>query len=161
MNPILVALLQAGPAPRVERPLTRSIIRVKRLVIPSSLEICNSGEEHGQDDASFVPTPFGASKSCGSSKPQLPSTIIASPRKGRGFNNHQWKTITSLRKGRSSHDRCTSAQRCGRMSQCIPLIAGASLHHRLPSPCKENYGERCSNYMIRRKTHTSAAGWRT
>ncbi len=38
---------QAWPAPRVERPRTRSIARVKRLVrvIPSSLEI--SKEEHG------------------------------------------------------------------------------------------------------------------
>jgi hypothetical protein len=66
---------QAWPAPQVERPRTRSITRVKRLVIPSSLEI--SEEEHGQDRTSyFVPTPFGASKSCGSSKPQLSSTII-------------------------------------------------------------------------------------
>ena len=154
---------QAWPAPQVERPRTRSIARVKRLVIPSPLEI--SEEEHGQDRTSyFVPTPFGASKSCGSSKPPLSSTIIASPRKGRGFNNHPWKTIAtrfaSPRKGRASNDCYTSAQRRGRMSQYMPLIAGASLHHGLPSLCKENDGERCSNNMIRRKTPTSAGGRR-
>ncbi len=104
---------KAWPAPRVERPRTRSIARVKRLVIPSSLEI--SEEEHGQDHTSyFVPIPFGASKSCGSSKPQLSSTNIASPRKGRGFNNHPWKIIAtrfaSPRKGRASNDYCTSAE---------------------------------------------------
>jgi hypothetical protein len=36
----------------------------------------------------------------------------------------------------------------------MPLIAGASLHHGLPSLCKENDGEGCSNNMNRRKTRT-------
>ncbi len=50
-------------------------LAIERLVIPSSLEISNSEEELGQDSTSyFVPTPFGASKSCRSSKPQL-STV--------------------------------------------------------------------------------------
>ncbi len=42
------------------------------------------------------------------------------------------------------------------MSQYMPLIAGAPLHNGLPSLCKQNDGERCSNNTIRRKTPTSA-----
>jgi hypothetical protein len=37
---------QAGPATRVERPQTRRIARVERLIIPSSLEISDSKEKH-------------------------------------------------------------------------------------------------------------------
>ena len=46
------------------------------------------------------------------------------------------------------------------MSPCIPLIAGASLHHGLPGLHKQNYGEMCSNKMIRRTTHTFRGGGR-
>jgi hypothetical protein len=56
---------QDGSVPHDVRPRTRSIARVERLVIPSSLDISDSEEEHaGQDRASyFVPKPFGASQS--------------------------------------------------------------------------------------------------
>ena len=52
---------QAGPALRDVRPRTRSIARGERLVIPSSLDISDSEEEHdGQDHTSyFVPKSFG------------------------------------------------------------------------------------------------------
>ena len=43
---------QDGPAPRDVRPRTRSITRIECLVIPSSLDISDSEEEHGQDRAS-------------------------------------------------------------------------------------------------------------
>jgi hypothetical protein len=46
------------------------------------------------------------------------------------------------------------------MSQYMPLIAGASLHHGLPSLCKENDEERCRNNMIRWTTRISAGGRR-
>jgi hypothetical protein len=61
---------QAGPAPRDVRPRTRSIARVERLVIPSSLDISDSEEEHdGQDRTSyFVPKPFGASQPVAATK---------------------------------------------------------------------------------------------
>ena len=61
---------QAGLASRELRQRTRSIARVERLVIPSSLDISDSEEEHvGQDRARFfVPTPFGASKSVAATK---------------------------------------------------------------------------------------------
>ncbi len=56
---------QDGSVPRDVRPRTRSIARVERLVIPSSLDISDSEEEHfGQAHAGyFVPRPFGASPS--------------------------------------------------------------------------------------------------
>jgi hypothetical protein len=56
---------QDGSVPQDARPRTRSIARVERLVIPSSLEISDSEEEHfGQAHAGiFVPKPFGASPS--------------------------------------------------------------------------------------------------
>ncbi len=44
---------QAGPAPRDVQQRTRSIARVEGLVIPSSLDIFDSEEEHdGQDRTS-------------------------------------------------------------------------------------------------------------
>jgi hypothetical protein len=53
---------QDGSVPHDVRPRTRSIARVERLRIPSSLDISYSEEEHaGQDHTSyFVPKPFGA-----------------------------------------------------------------------------------------------------
>ncbi len=56
---------QDGSVPHDARPRTRSIARVERLVIPSSLEISDSEEEDfGQAHAAFfVPKPFGASPS--------------------------------------------------------------------------------------------------
>ena len=56
---------QDGSAPQDARPRTRSIARVERLVIPSSLNISDVEEEHfGQAHAGyFVPKPFGASES--------------------------------------------------------------------------------------------------
>ena len=61
---------QDGPAPRDVRPRTRSIARIERLVIPSSLDISDSEEEHaGQARTSyFVPKPFGASQSVAATK---------------------------------------------------------------------------------------------
>ena len=61
---------QDGSAPQDARPRTRSIARVERLVIPSSLEISDSEEEHfGQAHAGiFVPRPFGASTSVAAAK---------------------------------------------------------------------------------------------
>ncbi len=61
---------QAGPAPRDVRPRTRSTARVERLVIPSSLDISDSGEEHdGQNRTRyFVPKPFGSSQSVTATK---------------------------------------------------------------------------------------------
>jgi hypothetical protein len=61
---------QAGPAPRDVRPRTRSIASVERLVIPSSLEISDSEEEHDRQDRTsyFVLKPFGASKSVAATK---------------------------------------------------------------------------------------------
>jgi hypothetical protein len=51
-----------GSEPHDGRPRTRSIARIERLVIQSSLEISDSEEEHfGQAHAGFfVPKPFGA-----------------------------------------------------------------------------------------------------
>ncbi len=61
---------QAGPAPRDVQPRTRSIARVERLVIPSSLDISDSEEEHDRQDCTsyFVPKPFGAPKSVAATK---------------------------------------------------------------------------------------------
>ena len=61
---------QDGSVPQDARPRTRSIARVERLVIPSSLEISDSEEEHfGQAHAGiFVPKPFGASPSVAAAK---------------------------------------------------------------------------------------------
>ncbi len=57
-----------------------------------------SEEEHGQYRTSyFVLTPFGASKSCGSSKPRWSSIIIASPRNGRGLNNYPSRRVRPSR----------------------------------------------------------------
>ena len=80
---------------------------------------------------------------CGSSKPPVPvsPTGIASAGMRRGYNNYLRKTIASPTKRRASNDIRTPAQRYGRMSLCMPLIAGASLHHGLPGLRKKNDGE--------------------
>ena len=72
----------------------------------------------------------------------------------RGYNNYLWKTIASSTKRRASNDIRTTAQRYGRMSLCMPLIAGALLHHGLPGLRKKNYGEVCSYNLMRRTTRT-------
>jgi hypothetical protein len=61
---------QDGSGPRDVRPRTRSIARFERYVIPSSLDISDSEEEHyGQARAGyFVPRPFGASPSAVATK---------------------------------------------------------------------------------------------
>ncbi len=59
--------------------------------------------------------------------------------------------------GRASNDIRTTAQRYGRMSLCMQLIAVASLHHGLPGLRKEKDGEMClmcSFNMIRWTTRT-------
>ncbi len=65
-----VTLMPEKQAGRDVRPRTRSFARVERLVIPSSLDISDSKEEHdGQDRTSyFVPKPFGAPKSVAATK---------------------------------------------------------------------------------------------
>ena len=57
-------------------------------------------------------------------------------------------------KTRAFNDTRTTAQRYGRMSLCMPLIAGASLHHGFPGLRKKNDGEMCSYNLIRRTTRT-------
>ena len=93
---------------------------------------------------------------CRSSKPPVPvsSTRIASSGMRRGYINYLRKTIASSTKRRASNDIRTTAQRYGRMSLCMPLIAGASLHHGLPGLRKKNDGEMCSYNLIRRTTRT-------
>ena len=80
---------------------------------------------------------------CGSSKPPVPvsPTRIASSRKRRGCNKYLRKTIASSTKRSTPNDTRTTAQRYGRMSLCMLLIAGALLHHGLPGLRKKNDGE--------------------
>jgi hypothetical protein len=63
--------------------------------------------------------------------------------------------------GRASNDIRTTAQSYGRMSLCMPLIAGASLHHGLPGLRRENDGEMCSYNMIRRDNSNLPGGGRS
>jgi hypothetical protein len=133
-----------------ERPLTRSIARTSSFTTPSPVP--SSENQTGQEDQ---PLRF-VTNYCGSSKPPVPMspTRITSSGKRRGYNNYLRKTIASSTMGRASNDIRTTAQRYGRMSLCMPLIAGASLHHGLPGLRKKNDGEMCSYNLIRRTTRT-------
>ena len=82
---------QDGSVPQDARPRTRSIARVERLVIPSSLEISDSEEEHfGQAHVgSFVPKPFGASPSVAATKKVTGTArrrLITTPSKSSNYS---------------------------------------------------------------------------
>ena len=138
-----------------EKPRTCSTAHAKRYIFSSSLDIPASEDEYGSEGLQLR-TMVNA---IASFQPTVLHNFFASPWQGRDYDNPR-KTIESSSKGRASNDSCTSAQRRGRMSPCIPLIAGASLHHGLPGLHKQNYGEMCSNKMIRRTTHTFRGGGR-
>jgi hypothetical protein len=131
-----------------EKPRTCSRADAKRYIISSLLDIPASEYEYGSEGLQLRSV-FNAIVSF---QPAVQHNFFASPRRGRDSNLR--KTIASSLKGRASNDSCTSAQRRGRMSPCIPLIAGASLHHGLPGLHKENDEDMCSNKMIRRTTRT-------
>ena len=135
-----------------EKPRTCSTADAKRHIISSLLDIPASEYEYGSEGLQLRSV-FNAIVSF---QPAVQHNFFASPRRGRDSNLR--KTIASSLKGRASNDSCTSAQRRGRMSPCIPLIAGASLHHGLPGLHKENDEDMCSNKMIRRTTRISFRG---
>ena len=135
-----------------EKPRTCSTAHAKRYIFSSSLDIPASEDEYGSEGLQLR-TVINA---IASFQPAVVHNFFASPWQGRDSDNLR-KTIASSSKGRASNDSCTSAQRRGRMSPCIPLIAGASLHHGFPGLRKQNDGEMCSNNMIRRTTRTFRA----
>jgi hypothetical protein len=133
-----------------ERLLTRIIARAASFTTPSPIPSSENQNVSEDQPLRFETNDYG------SSKPPVPvsPTRITSSGKRRGYNNYLRKTIASSTMGRASNDIRTTAQRYGRMSLCMPLIAGASLHHGLPGLRKKNDGEMCSYNLIRRTTRT-------
>ena len=111
-----------------ERLLTRIIARAASFTTPSPIPSSENQNVSEDQPLRFETNDYG------SSKPPVPvsPTRITSSGKRRGYNNYLRKTIASSTMGRASNDIRTTAQRYGRMSLCMPLIAGASLHHGLP-----------------------------
>jgi hypothetical protein len=133
-----------------ERLLTRIIARAASFTTPSPVPSSENQNVSKDQPLRFETNDYG------SYKPPVPvsPTRITSSGKRRGYNNYLRKTIASSMKTRAFNDTRTTAQRYGRMSLCMPLIAGASLHHGLPGLRKKNDGEMCSYNLIRRTTRT-------
>ena len=98
---------QDGSEPQDARPRTRSIARVERLVIPSSLEISDSEEEHfGQAHAGiFVPKPFGASPSVAATKKVTGTArrrLLHTPSKSSNYSPARGVRITRSTSARTS-----------------------------------------------------------
>ncbi len=132
--------------------MTRSIARTSSFTTPSPVP--SSKNQTGQEDQ---PLRFVISY-CGSSKPPVPvsPTRIKSSGKRRSYDNNLRKTIASSAKTHAFNDTRTTAQRYGRMSLCMLLIAGASLRHGLPGLRKKSDKEMCSctGNLICRTTRT-------
>ena len=100
---------QDGSGPQDVRPRTRSIARFERLVIPSSLDISDSEEEHfGQAHAGyFVPRPFGASPSVVATKKATGTArrrILTTPSK-----NSHYSPARGVRATRSTSARTSTS----------------------------------------------------
>jgi hypothetical protein len=103
---------QAGPAPRVVRPRTRSIARVERLVIPSSLDISDSEEEHGQDCTSdFVPAPFGTFKLVAATNKVTGTARRRIPFTPRNINNYSSDRIVQYTRSTSAMTPASSSKK--------------------------------------------------
>jgi hypothetical protein len=126
-----------------EKARTCSTAHAQRYIFSSSLDIPALEYVYGSEGLQLR-TVFNA---IASFQQAVLHNFFASPWQGRESNNYLRKTSASF----ASNDTRTTAQRHGRMSLCMPLISGASLHHRLLGLRKKNNGEMCS-YMIRRTT---------
>ena len=98
---------QDGSVPQDVRPRTRSIARVERLVIPSSLDISDSEEEYfGQAHAGiFVPKPFGASPSVAATKKVTGTArrrLLHTPSKSSNYSRARGARTTRSTSARTS-----------------------------------------------------------